>query len=320
MCDPALLENDLTGKVAVITGANSGIGLVTATQLAKQGATVVIACRNAAKGAEAVKKASSGENIIVCMALDLSSLESVRAFAAEFQGKHSRLDFLVLNAGVMACPKSLTKDGFEMQFGTNHLGHFLLANLLLPTLKKTAPSRVVTLSSCAHDKMMSNPPGTISFDDPNWETRKYAEWPAYSQSKLANILFARELAKRCEGTGVTSYSLHPGFVQSNLTRHFAGGGAGKYIFDSLAMSRVSGLGMIPVWEGTQMSLSLILTPAEKLENGAYFAQKNSPGDYKGGSPTADTPATIFLEEAMDADGEIGRKLWEMSAKLVKLDE
>jgi NAD(P)-dependent dehydrogenase (short-subunit alcohol dehydrogenase family) len=326
MCDPSLLEKDLTGKVALITGANTGIGLVTATQLAKQGATVVIACRDVAKGVQAAKKASPSpsldtKNNVECMQLDLASLESVRTFAKEFQEKYPRLDFLVLNAGVMACPKSLTKDGFELQFGTNHLGHFLLANLLLPTLKKSAPSRVITLSSCAHDKMLINPPGTISFEDPNWETRRYSPWPAYSQSKLANMLFARELAKRCEGTGVTSYSLHPGFVQSSLTRHLAGQeGVGKKLFDAFAMSRVSGLGMIPVWEGTQMSLSLILTPAEKLENGAYFAQKDSPGEYEGGSETANTAATLFLDEAKDEDGEVGRRLWEMSAKLVQLNE
>mmetsp|Transcript_97664 Transcript_97664/g.279321 ORF Transcript_97664/g.279321 Transcript_97664/m.279321 type:complete len:298 (+) Transcript_97664:83-976(+) len=289
MCDETLLELDLTGHVYIVTGGNSGIGLIHATQLAKQGAEVVIACRDKTRGDAAAAAASpkkgggSGEvpaavdgaeadtilspkkkealTEVVCMELDLASFESIRNFVTEFNFAYNgkKLAGLINNAGVMNCPEGKTKDGMEMQFGTNHLGHFLLTNLLLDTLKASAPSRVVTLSSCAHDAMMGNPPGHIDLEDPNWEKRTYSGWPAYSQSKLANLLFAKELAKRLEGTGVTSYSLHPGFVRSNLMRH---------TMPTMVQPAVDWFaryqwGMIEPWEGTQISLSCTLAPPER---------------------------------------------------------
>lgn len=198
-------DSRIDGKVVVITGANSGIGKVTAIDLAKRGGTIYIACRDVKRGEEALRdiKAESGSEKIHFLQLDLASLESVRDFSKKFHEKESKLHILINNAGVMACPQSYTKDGFETHFGTNHLGHFLLTNLLLDLLKASAPSRIVVVSSFAHLI------GTIKKHDLNSE-KSYQKHLVYAQSKLANILFAREIAKRLKGTGVTANSVHPG--------------------------------------------------------------------------------------------------------------
>lgn len=204
----------LDGKVVVITGANAGIGKETSIDLAKRGAKIYMACRDKERGETArqeVISASNNTNVFVRQ-LDLTSLDSIRQFAKDFLAEESRLDVLINNAGVMMCPKMLTKDGFEMQLGTNHMGHFLLTNLLLDLIKKSAPSRIINVSSLAHVG------GKINKEDLNSE-KSYNEITAYCQSKLANVLFTRELAKRLEGTGVTANSLHPGAVNTELTRH-----------------------------------------------------------------------------------------------------
>jgi NAD(P)-dependent dehydrogenase (short-subunit alcohol dehydrogenase family) len=208
---------DQAGRVVVVTGANSGIGLETARQLAKKGATVVIASRNAAKAEKAannIKRDNPAGQVLV-MLLDLADLESVRAFAEEFRARFDRLDLLVNNAGVMMPPQSKTADGFELQFGTNHLGHFALTGLLLDLLLKTKGSRVVNVSSSAHRY------GEIDFDDLNWEKRKYKEMASYGQSKLANMLFTLELQRRLEktGGGTLAISCHPGWTGTDLQRH-----------------------------------------------------------------------------------------------------
>jgi NAD(P)-dependent dehydrogenase (short-subunit alcohol dehydrogenase family) len=217
MCSGDLLDRDLSGHTYIVTGGNSGIGLVTVQQLAKQGATVVLACRRPAEGEKVAQEVRthgvSGQ--IVVMALDLSSLESVRDFARDFLAAFSQLNGLVNNAGVMNTPYGRTVDGFEMQFGVNHLGHYLLTELLLDRIRHTAPSRIVCVSSAYHDKAFGRE-GRIDFDDLHFERRRYDGWEAYAQSKLANVLHARALARRLEGSGVTAVSLHPGWVRTDM--------------------------------------------------------------------------------------------------------
>jgi retinol dehydrogenase 12 len=203
----------IDGKVVIITGANSGIGKETAIDLAKRGGKVYIACRDVKRGEDALSdiKDKSGSGNVHFLQLDLASMASIHEFSKKFHELEAQLHILINNAGVMACPKAMTKDGFEMQIGTNHMGHFLLTNLLLDLLKQTAPARIVNVSSLFHWY------GRINRDDLNSE-KSYWRWIAYGQSKIANILFTRELARRLEGTGVTANSLHPGAVRTELMR------------------------------------------------------------------------------------------------------
>lgn len=269
LCPPDLLARDLAGDVYLVTGGNSGIGLITVQQLAKQGAQVVLACRRPEEGRRAVEEGAAAgvRGGIEVMALDLASLASVRAFASEFLRRHPRLCGLVNNAGVMNSPAGKTQDGFETQFGTNHLGHFLLTELLLPALERGAPSRVVNLSSCYHDRAMGRE-GRIDFEDPNFERRKYDGWEAYAQSKLANLLHARELDQRLSGRGITAVSVHPGWVRTNLIRSSMPVWAQDYLLRPFL--RLAG--MIEPWEGTQTTLFALLSPAVPAHGGAYFSQ------------------------------------------------
>jgi NAD(P)-dependent dehydrogenase (short-subunit alcohol dehydrogenase family) len=204
---------DQTGRTAVITGANSGLGLVAARALAGAGADVVLACRNTGKGDSAMAsiRAAAPAATVAVEALDLSSLASVREFAERLGAERDGLDLLINNAGVMAPPRRETADGFEQQLGTNHLGHFALTGLLLGGMQGREDARVVTVSSTAH-KM-----GRIDFDDLQ-RRRRYFRWTAYGQSKLANLLFARELDKRLRaaGSSVKSLAAHPGYSATNL--------------------------------------------------------------------------------------------------------
>ncbi|MGB5193413.1 MAG: SDR family NAD(P)-dependent oxidoreductase [Polyangiales bacterium] len=207
---------DQTGRVAIITGSNSGIGFETARVLAGEGATVIMACRNLDKAkpkAKEIRAAHPGCDVEV-MRLDLSNLDSVRQFAEEFRAKHSRLDLLVNNAGIMVPPYGKTAQGFETQFGVNHLGHFALTGLLLDLLLSTPGSRVVTVSSIAHYL------GKIDFSDLNWE-RGYKAQAAYGQSKLANLLFTYELQRRLAAAGKETLAVaaHPGWTSTNLQEH-----------------------------------------------------------------------------------------------------
>jgi NAD(P)-dependent dehydrogenase (short-subunit alcohol dehydrogenase family) len=202
-----------TGRTIVVTGANSGLGLITARELARAGASVVLAVRNMAKGDEA---AAGMTGDVTVRKLDLQDLESVREFAAGTDA----VDVLVNNAGIMAVPYAQTKDGFESQIGTNHLGHFALTNLLLPKIT----DRVVTVSSMMHLI------GRINLKDLNWKARPYSAWPAYGQSKLANLLFTSELQRRLERTGspVRAVAAHPGYSATNLQGH-----SGRKLGDAL---------------------------------------------------------------------------------------
>lgn len=203
---------DLTGRRAIVTGANSGLGLVTAQELAEHGAQVTMAVRDVTKGNAAAASMRSPQGSIDVMALDLADLTSVRAFAdAWSQANPEGLDLLINNAGIMAIPRTMSVDGFEMQLATNHLGHFALTGLLMPALMAIPHSRVVTVSSQAHRM------GRINFEDLQG-TKSYGAWRAYGQSKLANLLFTAELQRRLDRLGVPMLALaaHPGFAATNL--------------------------------------------------------------------------------------------------------
>jgi NAD(P)-dependent dehydrogenase (short-subunit alcohol dehydrogenase family) len=207
---------DQTGRVAIVTGANSGIGLETARMLVRKGAAVVLACRNPEKGMSALQQIldTKPAGTATLEALDLSDLDSVTTFAERFSATHRRLDLLINNAGVMVPPLSRTKQNHELQFGTNHLGHFALTARLLPLLQKTPGARVVVVSSTGQNI------GKIDFDDLDWEKRPYNPWRAYGQSKLANMMFVLELQRRLTAAGskIRVTAAHPGWTATDLGR------------------------------------------------------------------------------------------------------
>jgi NAD(P)-dependent dehydrogenase (short-subunit alcohol dehydrogenase family) len=213
--DEVIAGQDLTGKVAIVTGASSGLGRETARALAAAGCEVYLAGRDEEKLAAAVGEIVEGDAgaRVDSVRLDLTSLEQVRQFAEDFLARHDRLHLLINNAGVMNTPFEHTADGFELQFGTNHVGHFLLTCLLAPALLRDPPSRIVNLSSGGH--MASD----IVWDDPNFERRAYDPFGSYGQSKTANILFTVELERRLAGRGVHAYAVHPGLVATELGRY-----------------------------------------------------------------------------------------------------
>uniref|UniRef100_A0A182NH89 Uncharacterized protein n=1 Tax=Anopheles dirus TaxID=7168 RepID=A0A182NH89_9DIPT len=251
------------GKVILITGANTGIGKETARELLKRGGKVYIACRSLERANEARNDivAQTGLGEIHVRELDLASMESIRKFAKGFLEEESRLDLLINNAGVMACPKALTKDGFEQQLGVNHLGHFLLTNLLLDRLKASPPSRIINLSSLAHKY------GKINRKDLNSE-HSYNQVTAYCQSKLANVMFTRELAKRLQGTGVTAYAVHPGTVDTDLPRHM---GSFFFLFDHKLVKPLLRVAFKTPLSGAQTTLYTALDEDLALESGKYYA-------------------------------------------------
>ncbi|XP_026841521.1 retinol dehydrogenase 12 isoform X2 [Drosophila persimilis] len=256
-------KTDETNKVFIVTGSNSGIGKETVRELAKRGATVYMACRDMKKCEEAREEIvlETKNKYVYCRECDLASLDSIRNFVAAFKREQKTLNILINNAGVMRCPRSLTKDGFEMQLGVNHMGHFLLTTLLLDLLKNSTPSRIVNVSSLAHTR------GEINTGDLNSE-KSYDEGKAYSQSKLANVLFTRELARRLAGTGVTANALHPGVVDTELFRHM-----------SFFSNFFAGLFVKPLFwpfvktaaNGAQTSLYAALDPDLELVSGEYFS-------------------------------------------------
>jgi NAD(P)-dependent dehydrogenase (short-subunit alcohol dehydrogenase family) len=279
---------DLTGKTAIVTGASSGIGLATAKALVAHGARVILAVRDEAKGRNAAK-AMPGPGGAEVAVLDLASLDSVRAFARDWS--RQPVDLLINNAGVMIPPLSRTADGFELQFGTNHLGHFALTNLLLPNVT----GRVVTVSSSAHRY------GRIDFDDLNWERRRYRAWRAYGQSKLANLLFTAELQRRLTeaGSPVLSMAAHPGYAATNLQSHsdsrlmeFAMGTLGNRLVAQDAAS-----GALPTLYAATADLP-----------GNTFAGPSGFGGLRG------APAPCARSKAA-SDAEVARRLWQVSESL-----
>ena len=213
--DEVLDGTDLSGRRFVITGAASGLGRESARALAAHGASVTLLARNSDRAKDAVAEVASmvrGADLEAGFA-DLGDLDSIRAFAASYLAGHDAVDVLMNNAGVMACPFGHTADGFETQFGTNHLGHFLLTALLYPALQAGEQPRVVTLTSAGHSR------ADVDLADPNFERTEYSPWVAYGQAKTANALFARELARRAGPSGVLSFSVHPGGIITDLGRH-----------------------------------------------------------------------------------------------------
>ncbi|MFF2480758.1 SDR family oxidoreductase [Paenibacillus sp. NPDC058071] len=198
-------------KLVIVTGANSGMGLATTVALASAGAHVIMACRSKERGEQALEQAiqRSGTNNIELMQCDLASFASIRSFAEQFRQRYDRLDVLINNAGVISLKRQVTTDGYEVGIGVNHLGHFLLTELLLESLQQAPQGRIINVSSGAHKA------GTIHFDNLNLE-KGYNVWKSYSQSKLANILYTKELAKRLAHTNVTVNCLHPGAVGTNF--------------------------------------------------------------------------------------------------------
>ncbi len=213
--DEVLEGADLTGRTVLVTGASAGLGLETSRSLAAHGASVLMAVRDREKGerAMAAARAAAPAARLELRLVDLASLASIRAFADRMLADHDHLDVLIANAGVMACPLGHTSDGFETQFGTNHLGHFLLVRLLAPLLVAGALSRLVVLSSAGHKL------ADIDLDDPHWERGAYDKWLAYGRAKTANVLFASEFDRRFADRGVRAFAVHPGTIVTELGRH-----------------------------------------------------------------------------------------------------
>jgi NAD(P)-dependent dehydrogenase (short-subunit alcohol dehydrogenase family) len=288
---------DQSGRIAVVTGANSGLGLITARELARKGAHVVLACRNLEKGRTAlaeVPAAASGPEPEL-EELDLASLDSVRGFAERFKEERGGLDLLINNAGVMAPPRRHTADGFELQFGTNHLGHFALTGLLLPLMEGREDARVVTLSSNAHKTVRG-----IAFDNLNGD-RRYFRWNAYGQSKLANLLFALELDRRLRARDSTVKSLaaHPGYSATNLQS------AAAPLVDRLVMK----VGNAVVAQSDEMGALPVLYAATEpgLEGGTY-AGPDGRGEHRG-------HPKVVRPNRTARDPDTARRLWEVSADL-----
>jgi len=285
------------GKRIIITGANSGIGLEAARMLATKGARITLAVRSLERGAEAaavIRRETPDADVDVAH-LDLANLDSVRKFAADFLASHDELTVLINNAGVMAVPLRKTADGHELQFGTNHLGHFALTGLLLPLLLKSPGARVVTVSSAAHRR------GRIDFDNLDGR-RSYSKWGAYSQSKLANLLFAVELARRLQAAQADAISVacHPGWAATNLTS-----GASRLTDQPLRLG-LSRLGSRVALQDARMGAlpTVYAATAPWLRGGEYVGPTGFVG--MRGQPGIVEPKP----SAHDAD--VARRLWELS--------
>jgi NAD(P)-dependent dehydrogenase (short-subunit alcohol dehydrogenase family) len=287
------------GRVAIVTGANSGIGFHTAASLAAAGAHVVLACRDTTKAAAAAEQilAMHPQADIAIATLDLASLASIRNFVDEFKLSHQKLDILVNNAGVMAyAQRRATADGFEMQFGTNHLGHFALTGLLVPTLIAAPAPRVVTVSSVAHKK------GTLHFNDLNWQ-QDYSAWPAYQQSKLANLVFALELYRRAEQSGskLVSVAAHPGVAMTNIVKN----GPGANGLKAMVLKTFGSIIMQPDWQG---ALPILYAATDNGLNGGEYIGPDGFLEWRGW-PTEVKPEPKALDQVS------ALQLWDISESL-----
>ncbi|XP_031652722.1 retinol dehydrogenase 12 isoform X1 [Oncorhynchus kisutch] len=278
----------LDDKTVLITGANTGIGKETALDLAKRGARIIMACRDMEKAEGALKEViqGSGSQNVVIKKLDLSDTKSIQEFAETINKEETKLNILINNAGVMVCPYGKTADGFEMQIGVNHMGHFLLTHLLIDLIKRSTPARIINVSSLAHFW------GTINLDDINSE-KGYDKKTAYSQSKLANVLFTRSLAKRLQGMAVTVYSLHPGIVQTDLWRHLNAPQAA-------IMKMISPFTKTSV-QGAQTTIYCAVAPELGTESGGYYSDC--------------APANCSRPAS---DDDTAQKLWELSCRMLSV--
>lgn len=287
------MENisDQKGKIAIVTGSSSGIGYETARVLANKNAKVIISVRNLEKGkaAEEKIKAQYKDADVLVMELDLANLKSVHAFADNFKKQYKQLDLLINNAGVMMPPYSKTADGFELQFGTNHLGHFALTGLLIDLIKKTPNSRIVNVSSAAHNY------GKIDFQDLNWEDRKYKPMNSYGDSKIANMYFTYELGRKLEQNGKNPIvaAAHPGWTATELQRH-----AGLFDFLNNFFAQDITMGALP---------TLYAALDEDVDSGDYFGPS-------GFMEMRGYPKKVKSNE-LSQNEEIAENLWNVSEDL-----
>jgi NAD(P)-dependent dehydrogenase (short-subunit alcohol dehydrogenase family) len=304
----AWTDNDLPnqdGKLFVITGANSGLGFESTLALAKKGARVVMACRTPSKAEAALAQVMTAapRAQVEIMPLDLASLASITAFAQAFAKKYDRLDVLLNNAGLMAIPLARTQDGFEMQLGTNHLGHFALSSALWPTLVKTPGARVVNVASLAHKV------GKIVPDDLNWTTRPYDTWAAYGQSKLANLLFTLELHKRTQAKQVPmkTFAAHPGYSATGLQSKGAELGGSK------VMDALMSFGNSVIAQSAQAGAWPQLRAATDPDA--------TPGGFYGPSGLGELRGKAVLRHATGRalDGAMAETLWQKSVALTHQD-
>ncbi len=291
---------DLSGKTIIITGANSGTGFAATKFMSAKGATIIMACRNAEKANAALQniKIANGEARLDFIQVDLGSLESIRQFSEKFKKKYSSLDILINNAGMCQTPELKTKDGFEMQMGVNHLGHFALTGHLIDHLKKSKNSRVVTMGSMNHEQ------GIINFDN-LFLKGEYHQMKAYEQSKLANLLFSYELGRRLTKAGVSveSIAAHPGFVNSNIMK------SNDYTKRSFGFSMMFNIfGLLLAMTPEMGSLGIMRAATDKtLKNGDYVGPTKM-GGFRGYPEVMPSSERSYNEE--DA-----KRLWEMSEEL-----
>lgn len=299
--DEVLAGKDLSGKTVFITGGNSGLGQETGRAMAAKGAHVVLAGRDSAKLDEAVaairsEQADANIETILC---DLGSLDSVRACGAEASQRFDKIDLLINNAGIMATPKGTTADGFESQFGTNHLGHFVLTKGLMPLVEKGDNKRIVNLSSLAHHR------GQTDFDDPNFESTEYDPWVSYGQSKTANVLFSVGLEQRFAEKGIHSYAVHPGGIMTNLGRHMTDE-MREALLETMK-DRGAGFEWKTIPQGA--ATSCWAATAEEIEGqGGVYCEDCNVAEIDNESPTGGV-RSYALEKA-NADA-----LWEMSERM-----
>lgn len=281
---------NMQGKVCLITGGTNGIGRIAAQELARMGTTVVIVGRNAEKTAQVVAqiRAATGNQNVDALLADLSSQQEIRRLADEFKSRYARLDILLNNAGAVFMQRQVSVDGIEMTFAVNHLAYFLLTNLLLDTIKASAPARIVNVSSNAHTR------AKIEFD--NLQGERSFSPAAYGNSKLANILFTIELARRLQGTGVTVNSLHPGFVNTGFGKNNSG------LFFKILATVVPLIARSPE-KGAETSIYLASSPAVQNVTGKYFVDSK-----------------VAQAAPQAADSAIARKLWDISAAMVLLTD
>ncbi len=299
--DEVIAGVDLSGKTAVITGGSAGLGIETGRTLAGAGAKVVLVARDEAKVSAVVDQLSADlpEAEISYELMDLADLASVRAASARLLDKLPRIDLLINNAGVMACPKAETKDGFELQFGTNHLGHFVFTCMLIPSLLAAAPARIVNLSSAGHRF------SDILFDDPNYEQREYDKWEAYGQSKTANALFSLGLNERLADRGVTANAVHPGMIVTELGRHLQQ--EDIEALSARASDMETGFKSIPAGAATSVWAA---TSGELEGRGGLYLEDCHVAEEK----AEEGAATGYFAYALDSAG--AQKLWTLSEQLV----